>query len=208
MGGIMSKFVIAAGILFSALIFMPGNVSAQGQNDKKDKTVIIKKGDTLDKIAKANKTTYPRLFDANASIKHPDLIYAGKKIRIPDPAEKLARRTVAVTGTAQTATYSKTKTSQSVRSYSSSTNSTRSSDVSGGVWDRLAACESGGNWSTNTGNGYSGGLQFSQSTWKAVGGSGSPHNASKAEQIKRGKILQQQSGWGQWPACSAKLGLG
>lgn len=75
------------------------------------------------------------------------------------------------------------------------------------VWDRLAACESGGNWAANTGNGYYGGLQFSASTWHAVGGSGLPHQNSREEQIKRGQILQSQSGWGQWPACSAALGL-
>lgn len=49
-------------------------------------------------------------------------------------------------------------------------------------WDRLAECESGGDWSINTGNGYYGGLQFSQQSWNAAGGSGSPANASKAEQ--------------------------
>lgn len=78
----------------------------------------------------------------------------------------------------------------------------------GSVWDSLAQCESGGNWSTNTGNGYYGGLQFSQATWQAVGGSGYPHENSREEQIKRGQILQSRSGWGQWPHCSAKLGLG
>ncbi len=77
----------------------------------------------------------------------------------------------------------------------------------GSVWDRLAQCESGGNWSINTGNGYYGGLQFTASTWASVGGSGLPHENSREEQIKRGKILQQRSGWGQWPSCTAKLGL-
>jgi hypothetical protein len=76
------------------------------------------------------------------------------------------------------------------------------------VWDQLAECESGGNWSINTGNGYYGGLQFSESSWHAVGGSGLPHQHSREEQIKRGKILQSQQGWGAWPSCSAKLGLG
>jgi uncharacterized protein YabE (DUF348 family) len=75
------------------------------------------------------------------------------------------------------------------------------------VWDRLAECESGGNWAANTGNGYYGGIQFSASTWHAVGGSGLPHEHSREEQIKRGQILQAQSGWGQWPHCSAQLGL-
>ncbi|MBW3605767.1 MAG: transglycosylase family protein [Actinobacteria bacterium] len=76
------------------------------------------------------------------------------------------------------------------------------------VWDQLAQCESGGNWSINTGNGYYGGLQFSASSWAAVGGSGLPHQHSREEQIKRGKLLQAQQGWGAWPSCSAKLGLG
>lgn len=75
------------------------------------------------------------------------------------------------------------------------------------VWDELAECESGGDWSANTGNGYYGGIQFSLETWRSVGGSGYPHENSREEQIKRGKILQEQSGWGQWPACAAELGL-
>lgn len=75
------------------------------------------------------------------------------------------------------------------------------------VWDRLAQCESGGNWATNTGNGYYGGLQFSASTWQAVGGTGLPSQHSREEQINRGQILQARAGWGQWPHCSAQLGL-
>lgn len=85
-----------------------------------------------------------------------------------------------------------------------------SSNASGGgdgVWDRLARCESGGNWSANTGNGYFGGLQFHPQTWRSVGGSGLPHEHSRDEQIRRGKVLQERSGWGQWPACSRRLGL-
>lgn len=74
-------------------------------------------------------------------------------------------------------------------------------------WDSLAQCESGGNWSINTGNGYYGGLQFSPSSWSAAGGSGMPHQASKAEQIRVAENLLSMQGWGAWPACSAKLGL-
>ena len=58
----------------------------------------------------------------------------------------------------------------------------------------------------NSGNGYYGGLQFSLSTWRNVGGAGYPHQASKAEQIKRGQILQARAGWGQWPHCARQLG--
>jgi hypothetical protein len=74
------------------------------------------------------------------------------------------------------------------------------------TWDRLARCEAGGNWAANTGNGYFGGLQFSLSSWRGVGGSGYPHEASRETQIEMGKRLQRSSGWGAWPACSRKLG--
>jgi resuscitation-promoting factor RpfA len=79
--------------------------------------------------------------------------------------------------------------------------------ASASTWDSIAQCESGGNWSINTGNGYSGGLQFSQSTWTANGGSGSPANASRATQISVAERVLASQGWGAWPACSAKLGL-
>ncbi len=74
------------------------------------------------------------------------------------------------------------------------------------MFERLAQCESNGNWSINTGNGFYGGLQFMLSTWQSVGGTGYPHQASKEEQIYRGHILQQRSGWGQWPACTRSFG--
>ncbi|WP_247828038.1 transglycosylase family protein [Arthrobacter antioxidans] len=79
--------------------------------------------------------------------------------------------------------------------------------ASADTWDQLAQCESGGNWSINTGNGYQGGLQFTQQSWNAAGGSGSPAQASVAEQKRVATNLQQMQGWGAWPACSAKLGL-
>jgi resuscitation-promoting factor RpfB len=81
--------------------------------------------------------------------------------------------------------------------------------ASGGtVWDQLAQCESGGNWATNTGNGYYGGLQFSLSTWRAYGGSGYPHQNSRETQIAIAtKVRDASGGYGAWPACSQSLGL-
>jgi uncharacterized protein YabE (DUF348 family) len=76
------------------------------------------------------------------------------------------------------------------------------------VWDRLAQCESGGNWATNTGNGYYGGLQFSLGTWRAYGGTGLPSQASRETQIAIATKLRNASGgYGAWPACAASLGL-
>ena len=74
------------------------------------------------------------------------------------------------------------------------------------TWDKLAQCEASGNWAMNSGNGFYGGLQFSVGSWNDVGGVGYPHQASKAEQINRGKILQARAGWGQWPSCARTLG--
>ena len=77
-----------------------------------------------------------------------------------------------------------------------------------GVWDRLADCESGGNWHINTGNGYYGGLQFSLGTWHAYGGTGLPSQHSRETQIAIATKLRNASGgYGAWPACAAKLGL-
>ena len=78
-----------------------------------------------------------------------------------------------------------------------------------GVWDRIAQCESGGNWHINTGNGYYGGLQFSAGTWRAYGGSAyaaTADQASKSAQIAVASKVQRAQGWGAWPVCSAKAG--
>jgi len=75
------------------------------------------------------------------------------------------------------------------------------------AWDKLAQCESGGNWNINTGNGYYGGIQFNASTWKAYGGRGMPHQASKAEQIAVAERTLAAQGWNAWPACSRKMGV-
>ena len=75
------------------------------------------------------------------------------------------------------------------------------------TWDRLAQCESSGNWAINTGNGFSGGLQFTPGTWRAFGGVGVAHHASREQQIAVAERVLAEQGWGAWPACSRKLGL-
>lgn len=171
--------------------------------EQKVTTVSVQLGDNLSKIAKQYSTTWNRLYDANESIKDPDIINPGDTIRIPDAEEQLTPRPLpeapAPKPVAKAAATAVTSTPKPRVSYPT---------VSGGsVWDRLAQCESGGNWAINTGNGYYGGLQFTLSTWQSVGGSGYPHQASREEQIARAEILLARSGWGQWPACASKLGL-
>jgi ABC-type transport system substrate-binding protein len=76
------------------------------------------------------------------------------------------------------------------------------------AWDKLAQCESGGNWSINTGNGYYGGLQFNLQTWQAYGGTGLPSENSRETQIAIAeKVRAATGGYGSWPGCAASLGL-
>ncbi|HEU0127016.1 MAG TPA: transglycosylase family protein [Pseudonocardiaceae bacterium] len=77
-------------------------------------------------------------------------------------------------------------------------------------WDRLAQCESSGNWRANTGNGYYGGLQFSRQTWHGFGGgayAATPNHASRSQQIAIAEKVVRVQGWKAWPACSSKAGL-
>ena len=77
----------------------------------------------------------------------------------------------------------------------------------GGVWAELRQCESGGNYAIDTGNGYYGAYQFSAATWHGLGFTGLPNQAPPAVQDEAAVELQARSGWGQWPACSRRLGL-
>jgi resuscitation-promoting factor RpfA len=73
-------------------------------------------------------------------------------------------------------------------------------------WDALAECESGGDWGIDTGNGFGGGLQFTDSTWRAFGGSGQPEDAGRAEQIRVAERVKAEQGMNAWPTCSRKTG--
>lgn len=216
---------LAAVSVVTLLAIAGGNSSASAQAAPQTQTntanttpapviVEVKPGDSLSKIATAHQTTYNRLFDANPEVQNPDVIHPGQKLRIPAATEQLAARPLPVAAQPAPAVAQPQKkvTSQQQQQVRKRTTAraaqpAQAAQVDGGVWDRLAQCESGGNWSINTGNGYSGGLQFSQSSWRGVGGSGLASQASKAEQIARAEALKARQGWGAWPACSAKLGL-
>lgn len=80
----------------------------------------------------------------------------------------------------------------------------------GKTWDKLAECESGGNWQVNTGNGYYGGIQFDESTWKRQGGGRYAPRADLAtreEQIAIAEVTRERQGWGAWPSCTSQLGI-
>ena len=162
--------------------------------------VTIQPGDYLQKIAAENNTTPERLFAANTEIERPDLIFPNQQVRIPEESEVLPER-------AMPEPIAVAAPTEAVKPTRAARVSSAPAVSDGSEWDRLAACEAGGNWATNTGNGYYGGLQFSASSWRGVGGSGLPSDASREEQIMRGQMLQARQGWGAWPSCSARLGL-
>ena len=98
----------------------------------------------------------------------------------------------------------------SVAAVGGATSMAQSASASGTVWDRVAACESGGTWSINTGNGYYGGLQFSYQTWKGFGGqryANTANRASKGQQIEIAQKVLKVQGPGAWPVCSKRAGL-
>jgi hypothetical protein len=78
----------------------------------------------------------------------------------------------------------------------------------GETWDALAKCESSGNWGINTGNGFYGGVQFTQSTWESFGGlrfAPRADLATREEQITIAELTRVGQGWGAWPVCSARV---
>jgi len=185
-------------------------------------TYTVAPGDSLTRIGKRfglmGASDWRRLYDANPQIVIPDLIDVGTVLTIPAADAVLDRRALPapppppapVAAPRRRGASSAQAASQAAPARSagrSAAPATPAAPAGTGVWDQLAQCESGGNWSINTGNGYHGGLQFSQSSWQAVGGSGSASQASREEQIARAEQLQAQQGWGAWPSCSSQLGL-
>lgn len=169
-----------------------------------DKVVTVVEGDNLTSIAEANQTTYQRLFDANDSISDPNLINPGDQLRIPKVSEQLPERALPVS----------TPVSQPIaQTYQYTPRSTANVTpvvTNGSAWDRLASCESGGNWAINTGNGFYGGIQFDAGTWLGNGGGAyapTANLASREQQIEVASKVQAARGWSPWPACSARLGL-
>ncbi len=171
------------------------------------KMVEVQPGDSLVKIATENETTYPRLYSANEKISDPNIIYPGDTLRVPTPDEQLPYRPLPAATPAPVVTSGQQRASQVNRPQQAQPTPAPVISGDAGVWDAIARCESGGNWAINTGNGYYGGLQFTLSSWRGVGGSGYPNEASREEQIARAEMLRARQGWGAWPACTAKLGL-
>jgi LysM repeat protein len=176
----------------------------------------VKPGDTLSEIAHkvyGSRADWPALWWANRhKVANPDAIVVGQRLRLstwhPRKAwiERAAMAASAPAAPAAPAASAQTPSSLPVAtSYPSYSGASYSG---GGVnWDAIAACESGGNWSTNTGNGFSGGLQFTQGTWDAYGGgqyASSAAGASRSQQIAVAQRVLASQGIGAWPVCGSR----
>ena len=188
---------LATALMTSALLTTSPHTHAPSQNiqnhqNSQTNVVVVNQGDTLDGIAQAHQTTYVRLFDANPGIVDPNVIDVGDRVRIPEPSEQLPDRPLpqpvvpAVSYQAPAQTYA---SAPPITSY-----------TSGSIWDRIAACESGGNWSINTGNGFYGGLQFTQATWAGAGGLAYAPRADLATPAQQIAIASKLS-LSNWPVC-------
>ena len=147
--------------------------------------------------------TYQETIDGNVTVS------AVLSTTRTEPTKRIVSKGTKAKKAEGTSSSSSSSSSDSSGSSSSGSSAPAPAAVSGddaAIWAAIAQCESGGNPSINTGNGYYGMYQFSLPTWRSVGGSGLPSDASVEEQTMRARMLQQRSGWGQW-GCAYKLGL-
>jgi LysM repeat protein len=177
------------------------NGSAHAADSNTDKQIKHKvaSGESLSIIATDNKLeTWRPIWNANAELTNPDVISVDQELVIPKADDKLADRPLPAGYGEPTAAPAPVASSN--RSTGNVSRSRSSAAPTGDIFARIRARESGGNYATNTGNGYYGAYQFSLGTWQGVGGSGLPSNASPAEQDMRAQLLYQQRGCGPWAA--------
>jgi transglycosylase-like protein/LysM domain-containing protein len=166
----------------------------------------VKPGDTLSNIARqvyGSRADWPALWWTNRhQVSNPDAIVAGQRLRLstwhPHKAWLVRAAMAAVAPSPAAPAQSPSSLPVATTSYPV---------YSGGVnWGAIAACESGGNWSTSTGNGFYGGLQFAEGTWLAYGGgryAQTAAGASQAQQIAVAERVLAAQGIGAWPVCGA-----
>jgi LysM repeat protein len=171
----------------------------------------VQPGETLSTIAAneyGNSADWPAIWWANRhQLANPNMIAAGQRLRLPASGQVAAwmgrAARTAVQGSAPTA-----EASVHQADPPAAPASTAAQASSGGVnWSAIAACESGGNWSTDTGNGFYGGLQFTEQTWLAYGGgqyASSANLATAAQQIAVANRVLAGQGIGAWPVCGAR----
>jgi phage tail protein X len=169
----------------------------------------VRPGDTLSAIARheyGKAADWPAVWWANRhEVPDPGLIAAGQRLMLPDSHQ--VRRGLARAGAASSAhapSSAAPSTAAPSAGPAAAVSPSSLPSAGGANWQAIAACESGGNWNDNTGNGFYGGLQFSQGTWDAYGGgqyASSANLASEGQQIAVAERVLAGQGIGAWPVC-------
>ena len=189
-----TRVALTAGLGVGMAVAATATASATGD-------YTVKKGDTLSEIAQQYHTSWQTLARIN-QLRNPDLILIGQQLELSGPATSgtTLRKSQREYGGAAAAPRHRTRGTNSGGTVSRSGSASLS-----GAWRKVAQCESGGNPRAVNGAGYYGLFQFDLQTWRSVGGSGNPANASASEQYSRAKALYAQRGAAPWPVCGRYL---
>jgi hypothetical protein len=211
-------FIIPAAGMAKAVIAV--TISLQPVAHQAPTSYTVRSGDSLSAIAAhayGNEADWPAVWWANRSqMPNPNMITAGQRLHLPAsghvPAWMARAAQAAIPAPVPVAPVSAPQAGSSAPAQadpapaSSAPASSAPASSGGANWSAIAACESGGNWSANTGNGFYGGLQFTEQTWLANGGgqyASSANLASQAQQVAVAQRVLGSQGIGAWPVCGA-----
>jgi LysM repeat protein len=173
-------------------------------------TYTVRPGDTLSGIAAheyGKAADWPAVWWVNRhQVPNPSLIKAGQRLRLPDSPRVRPAVLRAALAAIPAPPPAAAPVSASAPAPAAPSAAPAPAAAGGVNWSAIAACESGGNWSANTGNGFYGGLQFTQSTWQAYGGgqyASSANQATASQQIAVAQQVLAGQGIGAWPVCGA-----
>jgi nucleoid-associated protein YgaU len=174
----------------------------------------IRPGDTLSAIAArayGSAADWPAIWWANRrQVPDPDMISTGQRLALPSSHQVppwLARAALAAAAAARPAPAAPAGAAPADPAAAAQASSPAPASSGGVNWSAIAACESGGNWAASTGNGFYGGLQFTEQTWLANGGgryASSANLATPAQQVAVAQNVLASQGIGAWPACGAR----
>jgi LysM repeat protein len=175
----------------------------------------VQQGDTLSAIAAhtyGKAADWPAVWWSNRhQVRNPNVIAAGQRLRLPASGQvpawmaRAAQATIPAPAPAP-APVAAASVPQAAAPAAASVSTAAPASSGGANWSAIAACESGGNWSANTGNGFYGGLQFTEQTWLGYGGgqyAGSANQATAAQQMAVAQRVLAGQGIGAWPVCGA-----
>jgi len=200
-------FIIAAAGTAKALLAV--TISLHPAAHHAQASYTVKQGDTLSAIAAhayGKAADWPAVWWANRhQVPNPNVIAAGQRLRLPTSGQVPASVARAAQA-AIPAPVAAASVSQAAPAAAAPVSTAAPASSGGANWSAIAACESGGNWSANTGNGFYGGLQFTEQTWLGYGGgqyASAANQATAAQQIAVAQRVLSGQGIGAWPVCGA-----